>query len=69
MIPTSKSKQQDDYINCNTRKHDKKNGSFKLTLFGKSRNLKYCKFKNKCDDKKDQPIPKNHESPVLQSLL
>lgn len=53
MIPTSKSKQQDDYINCNTRKHDRKNGSFKLTLFGKSRNLKYCKFKNKCDDKKD----------------
>jgi hypothetical protein len=65
MIPASKSNHQDDYINSNTGKHYTKDSSFKLTLFHKSRNLKYSKFENKCDDEKDKPIPENNKPPVL----
>ena len=65
MIVPSKSKHQDNNINCNTTKHNKKDCSFKRILLTKSRDLKYSKFKNKADDKKDEPIPKNNESPVL----
>ena len=65
MIVPSKSKHQDNNINCNTAKHNKKDCSFNRIFLTKSRNLKYSKFKNKADDKKDEPIPKNNESPVL----
>lgn len=65
MIVASKSKHQDNNINCNTAKHNKKDCSFKRIFLTKSRDFKYSKFKNKADDKKDEPIPKNNESPVL----
>lgn len=69
MILSSESKHQNKNIKSYTCKHNTKNNSFKLILFGKARHLKKSKFENKSNNQKDKPIPKNHKSPVLQSLL